>query len=530
MRKIMRIVLVLVVAFFVTTQVYAETIRFPDDNPYLQDAIDSLAPGDTVLVTPGQWVVYGVALRDSITVRSENGNPSTTILIASSRPYIFSATGVSGVVLHGLWLTQASDALRCSSAELLLSDMVFGDNSDRGIKCWSSELALHGVVFIGGTRGMFCENSELLLDGVVFRDNGRTASGAGMFCSASNVTLTDCVFESNEVGFEGCTQTTWWYGGKGAGAYFTDGCTVFARDVTFDSNHTWCSGAGLSLNGGGTRVELTSCTFTDNTTSTHVSYDGARQHGAALSVSGGAEVVLDDVRFARNWSNRGGGAISCTEGGHAAVSGCVFTECEATTDGGAILAYCGADVTATGCLFRRNLAGGRGGAVYTYTNEGVPVDLSYCIFNGNSADGGGAVFAFRGHVGLTHCTLVENEAGTGSSVRAYPWGTAAVANCILSYGAGGHVVSGDVEVTHCCVLEPEPGSGLCGEPYENICADPLFCPSRARDFSLCSNSPCLPSNNEWSELIGAVGEGCGPCNTPVLETSWGSIKAMFRAD
>ena len=530
MRKTMRIVVVLVVAFFVTTQVYAETIRFPDDNPYLQDAIDSLAPGDTVLVTPGQWVVYGVALRDSITVRSENGNPSTTILIASSRPYIFSATGVSGVVLHGLWLTQASDALRCSSAELLLSDMVFGDNSDRGIKCWSSELALHGVVFIGGTRGMFCENSELLLDGVVFRDNGRTGSGAGMFCSASNVTLTDCTFESNEVGVLEYTQTTWSYRGSGGGAYLTDASTLAASDVTFDSNHTWYQGAGLCLRGEGTSAELTGCVFTNNTTSTDVGYMGAEQRGAALSVTDGAEVVLDDVTFARNWSNGGGGAISCTEGGHAAVSGCVFTECEATTNGGAILAFWGADVTATGCLFRRNLAGGRGGAVYTYTNEGVPVELSYCIFDGNLADGGGAVFAFRGHVGLAHCTLVENEAGRGSSVRAHPWGTAAVANCILSYGAGGHVVSGDVEVTHCCVLEPEPGSGLCGEPYENICADPLFCPSPARDFSLCANSPCLPSNNEWSELIGAVGEGCGSCNPLIVEMSWGSIKAMFRGD
>jgi len=531
MRKTMPIVVVLVVAFFVTTQVYAETIRFPDDNPYLQDAIDSLAPGDTVLVTPGQWVVYGVALRDSITVRSENGNPSTTILIARSHLYIFSATGVSGVVLHGLWLTQASDALRCSSAELLLSDMVFGDNSDRGIKCWSSELALHGVVFIGGTRGMFCEDSELLLDGVVFRDNGRTGSGAGMFCSASDVTLTDCTFESNEVGVLEYTQTTWSYRGSGGGAYLTDASTLVASDVTFDSNHTWYEGAGLCLRGEGTSAELTGCVFTNNTTSTDVGYMGAEQRGAALSVTDGAEVVLDDVKFTRNWSHEDGGAISCTDRAITTISDCVFTECEAGSDGGAILAFRGADVTATGCLFRRNLAGGRGGALYVDPQGSeVPVDLSYCIFNGNSADGGGGVFVFRGHVGLTHCTLVENEAGTGSSVRAYPWGTATVANCILSYGAGGHVVSGDVEVTHCCVLEPEPGTGLCGESYENMCTDPLFCPSRVRDFALCSNSPCLPSNNEWGELVGAVGVGCGPCNTPVLETSWGSIKAMFRAD
>ena len=485
---------VLLLLALVGGRVFADTIHVPDDFG-LREAINHATPGDTVLIAPGYYnVTRAVGLSSGITVRSQDGFPSSVTISGGNSTRVFRASSVTDVTLLGL-------TIRNGHA---------GPNNG---------------------AGLYCVGSELLLDRVDFRGNGRAHRGAGMYCSSSDVTLVSCTFESNEVGVLELTQTTWSYRGSGGGAYLTDASTLAASDVTFDSNHTWYEGAGLCLRGEGTSAELTGCVFTNNTTSTDVGYMGAEQRGAALSVTDGAEVVLDDVKFARNWSHEDGGAISCTGRAIATISDCVFTECEAGSDGGAILAFRGADVTATGCLFRRNLAGGRGGALYVDPQGSeVPVDLSYCIFDGNSADGGGAVFAFRGHVGLAHCTLVENEAGTGSSVRAYPWGTVAVANCILSYGAGGHVVSGDVEVTHCCVLEPEPGSGLCGEPYENICADPLFCPSRARDFSLCANSPCLPSNNEWGELIGAVGEGCGPCNTPVLDTSWGSIKAMFRGD
>jgi predicted outer membrane repeat protein len=442
-------------------------------------------------------------------------------LSAGSNGYIFRASSVSDVVLAGFTLkngytvpsTYYGGAMVCVGSGIELHDVVIEDS-------YANES--------GG--GMYCSDSDVLLEGVVFRNNRCRTAGGGLYCSGCDVTLSDCVFESNEVGNLQLTQTTWSYRGKGAGMHCEGGSSMTAEDVAFTSNYTWYEGAGLCLRGEGTSAELTGCVFTNNTTSTDEGYMGAEQRGAALSVTNGAEVVLDDVKFARNWSYLNGGAVYCAHA-HVTLDECVFTECEAGSDGGAILAFRGADVTATGCLFIRNLAGGRGGALYMeLQGSEVPVDLSYCIFAGNSADGGGAVFSFRGQVLLSGCTLVENEARHGSAVRAYPWGTATVANCILSYGAGGHVVSGDVEVTHCCVLEPEPGSWLCGEPYENICADPLFCPSRVRDFTLCSNSPCLPQNNEWGELIGAAGQGCGPCNSAVLETSWGSIKAMFRGD
>ena len=48
------------------------------------------------------------------------------------------------------------------------------------------------------------------------------------------------------------------------------------------------------------------------------------------------------------------------------------------------------------------------------------------------------------------------------------------------------------------------------------------------DFTLCANSPCLPEYNGCNVLIGAYGEGCAECSSPVEDRSWGAIKAMYR--
>ncbi|MCK4511407.1 T9SS type A sorting domain-containing protein, partial [bacterium] len=42
---------------------------------------------------------------------------------------------------------------------------------------------------------------------------------------------------------------------------------------------------------------------------------------------------------------------------------------------------------------------------------------------------------------------------------------------------------------------------------------PLFCSLADTNLTLHSDSPCLPANNPWGELIGALGEGCGPVTT-----------------
>ncbi len=468
----------LLLTFLLATNASAYSILFPEDNTNLQHAIDSLSPGDTVLVEPGHWGIGTVYLRSGITVCSQNGDPVTTGL----RGWL-QAVGVNAVAICGL--TVGGHGLGSESSELLLSDVVFAENSirtlycessditalhvefernDRAVHCLSSVMRLTDVDFEGNVRGLSCEDSQLALSDVAFRDNG---TGGGLYASGSNVTMTGCVFESNEVGWLDYTHTWWEYGGKGGGACLEDGSTLTARDVVFNSNHTWQVGGGLALLGSSTCADISECTFISNTTSTYVSSEGELQKGAGLYVEG-AVVTLDDVWFCDNWCNRYGGALYCE--GQADPS---------------------------------------------------HVTVRNCVFKGNSADlGGGAYGAFD----VANCTFVDNSAPVGGAVYGDPWGDATVCNSILCCTPDGAGAAG-VFVTHCCIWssdrEHEAGERA------NMYVNPLFCSSRAQDYSLCSDSPCLPRNNEWRELVGARGEGCGPCNTPVEETSWGSIKAMY---
>ena len=62
----------------------------------------------------------------------------------------------------------------------------------------------------------------------------------------------------------------------------------------------------------------------------------------------------------------------------------------------------------------------------------------------------------------------------------------------------------------------------------NISEDPLFCDPETLDFTLHPDSPCAPFTppNPECDLIGAWPVGCSP--TPMLETTWGAMKALFR--
>ncbi|MFH2142266.1 MAG: NosD domain-containing protein, partial [Bacteroidota bacterium] len=53
------------------------------------------------------------------------------------------------------------------------------------------------------------------------------------------------------------------------------------------------------------------------------------------------------------------------------------------------------------------------------------------------------------------------------------------------------------------------GNGYANDPGSNgISVDPRFCDTANGDYTLASNSPCLPSNYPIDSLIGAFGEGC----------------------
>jgi hypothetical protein len=105
-------------------------------------------------------------------------------------------------------------------------------------------------------------------------------------------------------------------------------------------------------------------------------------------------------------------------------------------------------------------------------------------------------------------------------------------DCIIAGTVGGVAVhqenSSGTEFSHCVVFGNAEGDSLPAYHHDNLFVDPLFCDPSEDDYSHCSDSPCLPTVNVWGELVGAYGEGCGPCDTSVEGASWGWIKGLFR--
>ena len=90
-----------------------------------------------------------------------------------------------------------------------------------------------------------------------------------------------------------------------------------------------------------------------------------------------------------------------------------------------------------------------------------------------------------------------------------------ITNTIIAFAEMGSAIDGNCELTNCDLYGNAQGDwvGAIADQLGvgcNMAEDPLFCDPENMDFSLQSNSPCLPENNECDVLIGAFGEGCVP--------------------
>jgi hypothetical protein len=251
-----------------------------------------------------------------------------------------------------------------------------------------------------------------------------------------------------------------------------------------------------------------------------------------------------------------GGGIGCCSGAPV-VSGCFFESNEALSNpsgpcpggiGAGICAY-GGDFHLTNCVFIANHAPNGGGACFL---QGGAVVIG-CSFIENV--GGGLIRFWDGHLILrsslflgnqsfalvsdrfmdvSECTFVANH---GPELKGYivALGGLQLQNSILAFNASGITCYGATPTVNCCNVFGNKGGDwigcLAGQAGANgnFSADPLFCDLEYGDFTLASDSPCLPGNHPDGvdcELIGALGQGCG--TVAVQSKSWGAIKGMYR--
>ncbi len=276
----------------------------------------------------------------------------------------------------------------------------------------------------------------------------------------------------------------------------------------------------------------------------------------------------------------GGGAL-CIDGSHPSFSGCVFQQNHAVDGGGVCCEQAAA--TIQDCQFRDNQAESNGGGMYAIASE---VALGGCVFEYNHASHGGASdFHFGCVVAVQDCQYYGNnghEAGclclfglcdgviedcTFAGNVGDTWGGAlsvsksstchvdrctfygnsstiatvmlednhfTMSNTIIAFNlkAPGLYQYTDVELSCCDIFGNEGGDwiGSYASQYGvngNISADPLFCDPATYDLTLDASSPCAPFSppNPECDQIGAWSVGCG--GTPVRESSWGRLKALF---
>jgi len=231
-------------------------------------------------------------------------------------------------------------------------------------------------------------------------------------------------------------------------------------------------------------------------------------------------------------SGYGGGGIGC----HAASPTLIdvtISACQGQIGGG-LISYLGGTPSLTRVRFESNMAYERGGGAY-FENPSGGFSITDCVFDNNNCVGhyGGGLYCFNASPHVTGTTFVRNRGATGGHIILAHDSDPIFENCILAFTASGPPVfrwneEQSPTFTRCLVYGNDDGDDLVGTVSDTLHRDPRFCGVLSGDVTLCSNSPCLPGNNVWTVLMGAEGEGCGECDTPVEEMSWGSIKALYE--
>lgn len=176
-------------------------------------------------------------------------------------------------------------------------------------------------------------------------------------------------------------------------------------------------------------------------------------------------------------------------------------------------------------------ATGWGGGVYCY-NGTINTSLYGLVIGGNTGGEGGGMYTWGGRPSVQSCTFYRNSGSGGGAIRARG-SNPMILQSILSFSTAGKAIyceDGAVPyVGYCDIYWNAGGDDLCGTPWMNGAEDPNFCDIDGGDVRLCADSWCLPGGgNPMTALIGAKGQGCGACDSPVARASWGTVKALYR--
>jgi hypothetical protein len=254
------------------------------------------------------------------------------------------------------------------------------------------------------------------------------------------------------------------------------------------------------------------CDLVDNLVTTITAKGGALRSDISTP-------VLIDCVIARNRAPYGGAIFSVFARGPT-LTRCAFEDNVADEAGGALYLHMTSpdlsDTTPviTDCVFTGNRAP-EGGAVYVWRNS-VPKFVD-CTFAGNEADVGGAVGCRdAAHLTFEGCTL-DGNGSDGSALGAAMWvgnySSVSLRRTIVAFHSGGEAFACErgTATLACSDVHGTEGGDFVGcilgqlGVDGNFSQDPLFCDRAHGDYRLHPDSPCLPGNHPDGASCGLIG-------------------------
>ncbi|CAM9262049.1 unnamed protein product, partial [Hapterophycus canaliculatus] len=269
--------------------------------------------------------------------------------------------------------------------------------------------------FESGYGGCFnVDSSEISWSGEMqFVNNSAEKVGGVLYVNQARVSWTD-----SKTKFEGNTALS------GGAMFVWNGSTVtWAGDTEFRSNEAYGDGGAVGSPSFDSEYNFRGSTLVINGSTSFVN-NTSQANGGALALVEGLSVEFDvgaDVSFVGNTAAIAGGAVFVSGTGVGPKFHEVSFVSNSAQVGGAVSSVGSgnmkgfADVesvnptTFYGCEFIDNRATTTGGAVDSAAGQD---DLVGCFFEGNKAEGGGAL-RLAGIAHVENCSFVENTSGTG---------------------------------------------------------------------------------------------------------------------
>lgn len=244
---------VVVTLLLAATQASATTYHVPGDNPTIQGALNLTSPGDSVIVSPGDYP-ENLTMPNGVVLVGDQGAAVTAVDGRFLAPVI-ACEGASGFTVQDLTLHRGYNATYPGGAGVAMNlsqgtflGCIFVENragrDGGGISIVDSNATIRNCTFKDNSApgqldggGVFCWRSTMLIEDCLLLENV-ASEGAGIaIANSSTATVRRCVIANNEATSPG----------HAGGGIISNTCMVIIENNTIVDNVTANAAASVAL-------------------------------------------------------------------------------------------------------------------------------------------------------------------------------------------------------------------------------------------------------------------------------------------